>query len=276
MMANKACSAKHLIKLIQQIHQIVSSQALAHSLSPLIYKVISRIQDSPEMSQVFEDSLLKAELTFQECKLLWKKGLPEIALSSLDKKVIGSLKSNISRSDLSDKSRAEFKNLLGEALMTGGEWMSLRRAASAVDILDNYFKAATVAAMLPEVQIRAYLAFADFNTMLYQEASQRTESPEWQQSQKFNAARMLEVAECDKLYSQLKKSTDSKKENEEKIKTIARHRNILVRELESDKRERKVVEDSVSFYLLDALNAFAHILINSSDPEIETVFKVVR
>ena len=69
-------------------------------------------------------------------------GLNEIAVSSLDEEVIVPLKHCLARPDISAASLFVFRNLLGEALMTCGEWMSERKSASSLDILEHYLQAA--------------------------------------------------------------------------------------------------------------------------------------
>ena len=111
-------------------------------------------------------------------------------------------------------------------------------------------------AQSPQVHIKACLACANFNFKLYQEAVQRTQSPVWQESKKLNEARQQEMDECDDLYRKLSKDAESKKIHNDKLQTIRRHRTGLNRELESDKKERAAVENSVSIYMSSALENF--------------------
>ena len=141
--------------------------------------------------------------------------------------------------------------------MTCGDWMSERKSASSTDILEHCFKAAVDNAQSPQVHIQASLSFADFNFKLYQEAFQRTQSPEWVESKKLNEARQQEMNDCDALYKKLSKDADSKKQHGDKLKTIARHRNALGKELASDKKERAAVENSVTIYMSSALENFS-------------------
>ena len=303
---------KYFVNLIEQIHTITSTKALAHSLSPLIYRVMHQVKNclgtSPgalssslsyaqrqpdwigslinENGEEMSTTELIVDLTLQECKLLWNKGLHEIAISSLGKDVISPLKvalnvpghnGGTSPSSLSSTTKVRLKNLLGDALMTCGEWMSGRRSTSSTDILEMYLKAAVDFAQTPATHIKTSLAYADFNFKLYQEAVQRVQSPEWIESGEVNNKRQLEIQECDALYRNLtKESTDAKKQNADKIRVIARYKTTLSRELESDKKERKSVENSVSVYLLNAVTKFSAVLQASPLPEIETVFKIVN
>lgn len=119
----------------------------------------------------------------------------EIAISSLDKDVIFPLKHIVDRSDIGSTTKFKLKNLLGQALMTCGEWMSDRKSASSVDILEHYFKAAVEYAQNPQTHIKTSLACANFNFILYQEAVQRTQSAEWLENKKLNQARTQEVGD---------------------------------------------------------------------------------
>ena len=98
----------------------------------------------------------KAEWKLQESKLLWRKGLDNVALRTLDNSVIQALRAVLNSwppsclSDSEDKASrtnhydfAYVSNILSEALRLGGEWISERRAASGSDILKEYLSAAS-------------------------------------------------------------------------------------------------------------------------------------
>lgn len=120
------------------------------------------------------------------------------------------------------------------------------------------------------------MAFANFSAKLYYEALTRTRSTEWEQENKANENKANEIEKYKKKYSELMGTAEGKKQHEEEAKLIAKHMNYLKKELESDSKEKKLVEESIPKYLLDALESYAYVLRSSSDADTETVFQLVN
>jgi hypothetical protein len=106
-----------------------------------------------------EAQLVYGQWNFLECKLLWKKGLHDVAQATLRSQVIAALSSYQNRSDTEDtqqiqstrnrrnSSTAKFGvnahgkeccDLLSDALHTMAEWMIQNRTASPSVILNDY------------------------------------------------------------------------------------------------------------------------------------------
>ena len=157
-----------------------------------------------------------------------------------------------------------------------GEWINFRRSAAYIDILNDFFKESKSLAISPQLQLKSTLAYANFCAKLYNEALSRTKNTEWEQGNKANENKASELEKFRKKYSELTATSESKKQNVEEAKLIAKDMNYLKKELESDNKERKAVEESIPRYLNDALEGYAAVLMQSNDTETETVFQLVN
>ncbi len=91
------------------------------------------------------------------------------------------------------------KNLLSEALRLSGEWMSTKRTATGVEILEEYLNPAAEYAASCDEQIRAYLTVGNFNERLFQNVKLKLNSDEWKQGGKVLADRLVEFEQCRQL-----------------------------------------------------------------------------
>ena len=97
------------------------------------------------------------------------------------------------------------RNLLSDALCTGGEWVSTKRAATGTEILDEYFDPAVQFATNSASMIRAYTTLASFHARLHQNLKVKVSSAEWQQGARVLADRVSEYEECRQLQDQLRR-----------------------------------------------------------------------
>lgn len=115
LMEQNVCRSQELILLLKQVNKTCKSQATAHSFSPLFYRILSTLETiRPEAPR---NMLLKFEIAFEESKLLWTKGLVEIAIKALLQNVISPVRKALDEAlDV-----VMYKTLLSEALLTGGK-----------------------------------------------------------------------------------------------------------------------------------------------------------
>ena len=264
--------------------------AVIHALSPLAYRVKGMLNEfdekkkylphgqysSTQTVQIKQANLWRIELLMHESKLLWKRGLERVALSNLDEKVIEVLKTVVtqpSRGNVPMSANGESyehaSNLLSSALRQGGEWMSIKRAANGVDILNEYMQPAEMYAVGRREKIKAYHTLASFNDHLYQSALARVGSEEHKQLVRVLEAAKIESQECERLWRSMSK------EEQARDKKTKRHIEGLRIEIRNDNLELETITENVSIHLVDALRNYGEILKLSENGDLDVVFRVI-
>jgi len=271
------------------------SQAAAHALSPLAYKIKSTLYAASAASAAtaaaanggysFVDdtspnaNAWQIQWALHECRLMWRKGLEKIAVSNLNYAVIKELRVLVespipaSGSKRSPKhahiASSKFLPMLSSALCQGGEWMGLRRAATGTDILAEYLVPAVEYAVDVKGRIAAYCSVAGFQDKLHAACKARVESDEHRQMTRVNADRKEEYERCMTLrngMSKAERDADSK---------LRRHIGTLKKEIDMDSQELHTAETNVMRYLLAALRGYAQVLELSEGSDLDVVFRVI-
>ncbi|KAJ1433988.1 hypothetical protein B484DRAFT_394296, partial [Ochromonadaceae sp. CCMP2298] len=249
-----------------------------------------------------DDTLLRAFWSFFECRLLWTKGLKDASIAHVNTKVIGTLKRLLLQLPDGDEYDGEYegqghgeggkreqgqrdphtarlhaRNLLSQALRTGGEWVSTKRAATGTGILDDYFSpAAHYASGLPE-RIKAHSTLAAFHARLFQNFRARVGSAEWAQGARVLADRRTEYQNCRELQAKLR-DPRARTEDTDAVdaKALYRHVATLRKEIDLDDSERQAVEASVNRHLLCAVADLSRVLEISHEADVDSVFRLVQ
>lgn len=276
----KAISLGHVLMFMDQIHEVVRSKSGALAVSPLVYKLKSLIfhelepQYSPSSPPRNAAIYYKSAWALQECKLIWKKGLNDVAISNIDALVIRPLGLFTASAD----NLIEYSNLVSEAYCLAGEWMSSRRAATSTDILQTYFSPAAAHASTVTQQIKAHSTLGHFLTRLYQSTKARITSSEWKLGKTISQERKVEFDRCMELKADAdkKRAASGTLDYSEEYKALAKHLQTLRNETDMDNKERSSVETSVDKYLLDALEEYRKVLTISTNSDQDVVFKVIN
>ncbi len=290
-----AANHEQALQLMDQVLNCIpdkissGSQAAAHALSPLAYKIKATLTKTATIKagvSMVAGNIWNVQWAHQECRLMWKKGLEKIATSNLDVVVIKELKSMVSavsaaaatHSKRSSRSIADGKdingvnhlrNMLSSALRQGGDWMGLRRAATGTDILAEYLLPAVVHAVDGPQRIAAYTSVATFQDRLHTTCKARVESEEHRRLKRVNADRKEEYENCLNLRNAM-----TKEQREADVK-LRRHIGTLKKEIDMDSQELQLAEESVSRYLLEALKGYAQVLAKSEDSDLDIMFRVI-
>jgi len=270
------------------------SQAAAHALSPLAYKIKATLSAATAASaavgnngSVFLDesttNAWQVEWALHECRLMWRKGLEKIAVSNLNSAVIKKLRGVVeSTAPFSSSKKHSPKHasargganskvlpMLSSALCQGGEWMGLRRAATGTDILAEYLLPAVEYAVDMNGRISAHSSVASFQDKLHTACKTRVESEEHRQMSRVNADRKEEYDRCITLRNGMTKAERDANTN------LRRHIGTLKKEIDMDSQELHTAEANVMRYLLDALRGYAQVLKLSEGSDLDVVFRVV-
>lgn len=282
---NQSISSHEVTPLINKLIDVMTDKATAHSLAPLIYRFHGLFVEANDQSQsglypslsIGRSSSTDNSLTnefdwlLNECKILWKRGMEDLAMNNLNTKIIAVMRSK----SLDDPVLADLNS---EALRLGGEWLHSKRSATAQIILKDYFNPSKDQAKSMRQILKSSHSLAQFHLKLYHQINTRVTSNEWKQTRQIAAQRRQNMKLLDEEIKQFEgqnKTNPNPNYNEER-KIKYRMLNDLKKETDYDLSETKAAEESVEKYLFAALYHFGQILIHSHESNYDLISQLIN
>ena len=283
LLITKKATPLQILNCMSKMYPDLKKKEFAFSTSPILYKFWNTLKESIKLLKTprlgreatYHWSILEISSDLEETKLLWKKGLRDIAISNINRNVIRQLQ--ITNPFVPDDPR---RNLLAASLRLCGEWISTRRAATGTEIIVDYLKPASLLACSEDEKRKAYTTLGSFNARLYHNVKEKVSSEEWKQGGRVLSDRITEFEKCRTLQNDIAQAA---KRNQvvpdyEQIDIKAFHRHIITlkKEIDLDINERKAVELSVETFLNEAMSDYAKVLELSDQDDLELVFSFIN
>ena len=247
------------------------------------------------LMEALDDALVSARWSLQECSLLWKKNLKDAAITNLNSNVLTVLENALTSYPSSGGSNAPvstalsfrikatcnaLQDLYSESLRTGGEWLGTKRSASATGVIEDYLHPAADCAVSTTQRVKTCATLAAFNARLFESLRSKVHSAEWRQGGRVLKDRKEEYEECFMIYKAIDagKAVPQQAPDDPPITKapLVRHINTLKKEIEIDSKERDAVELSVAHHLEAAVRELGKVLLLSTEPDVDTVFRLVQ
>jgi hypothetical protein len=263
--------------MIDQVVEKFKYQQNVNGLVPLFYRFRSLLTDQASSTpgatalSMMDQSMTDAKWSMRECRMLWHRGMQDMAMFNLQTKVIKPSQRQLSDPSASDSLLMHCKETYSEATRLGGEWLNQRHSATANVILSDYFDRSSSYATTAKQRLKTSKSLANFHYVLYQNIRSKMNDSEWLHGATVAAERQKELERVKQQKSAMLAAghKGAPKEIESFIRT-------LQVEIENDTNERRAVEESVSVYLLAAIKHYGNVLTLSPDADYEAVSQLIN